>query len=496
MFKNYNIFKNVFSKNTLLDKEDFVAALLNKMKKETQYPSPAYKEKAGEIYWGENKFYMGNIYEDYSRSSPKEAKKFISTTFERFKIMMRNQDDDVPPFEEIISILLPSIRSRLYLETMQEHGKFPFRLMNDFVGVCISLNTEISIILPQQSYFETWGKDFDEVFNYAIQNLEAINEGGYEEIYPGVWRSMWKDGTDPSRILQANYFWDMDVKGDPVIFIPHREVLLVTGSEDKEGLEKALDFCEEYHGLNHSISAFLYTPVEMENGSYRLELFTVPNDHPLYERISELRGYAFEKECLALHDYLLEKEDKEYEKKQKKKNEIGPFLNFYKENSNHTQYWNARIKDLQIIINHGTLNSLGTTQVMECSSKNERDSRLEAELTSIKAQGYLQWDLKNAKSLYIKFRLTRRWEGTSEDLDKKYALIDLMDHYLSKIGFGYCADGEREDHFISILCVVLNSFSRTDDLVQVLKENDLLEGITITTREGGEDKIIWGLEES
>lgn len=308
MSQKFNIFTKIFRKDSLLNKKGFINALLKKMRKESRYPSPQYNEMTDYILWGENEFYMGNIYEDYSRSEPQNAEQFISTTFERFKITMNARgEDDILPFEEIVSILLPSIRSRLFLESMQQDEELPFRLMNDFVGVCISLETEISIMLPKQRYFEEWGKDFDEVFNYAIQNLEAVNEGGYEDIFPGVWRSMWKDGYDPSRILHTDRLWDRDIKGDPVLFIPHREVLLVTGSEDEEGLEFAIDFCEDYRGLNYSISGFPFMPVERENGQYSLELFSVPEDHSLYEKIKSLIMSSLEREALPVNAILKER---------------------------------------------------------------------------------------------------------------------------------------------------------------------------------------------
>ncbi len=279
----------------LLERNEFVNALLEKMRLETQYSPPIYNEETLTINWNGYQFFLGNIYEDYSRLTTKEAAKSLETTFNRIKSLMENEGTRFPSFEKEISSLLPVIRSRSYVESLQQDEKIPHRLLNEYIAVVISIDTESSIVIPKENWFEENDLDFDKAFNYAIQNLEAINEAEFEEIFDGVWRSPWKDGYDPSRILCGIYITkNLNIKGDPVIFIPHREVLIITGSEDIKGMDKAIEFCEEYHNLNRSITSIPFTMHEREDGNYSLDVFTVPEEHSLYKKISFLTQHLIQ----------------------------------------------------------------------------------------------------------------------------------------------------------------------------------------------------------
>ncbi|MBY0273402.1 MAG: DUF1444 family protein [Alphaproteobacteria bacterium] len=272
-----------------LNREEFINFLLEKMHLETQYAPPSYNEEAFTINWDGCELFIGNIYEDYLLLSPKEAAESLDHTFKKIKTLLKSENEELPSFEEAIPSLLPVIRSRAYVENLQQAEKIPYKLLNEHIAVVISIDTEASIAIPKDPWFEKNGVDFDIAFNYAIQNLEAINEGGFEEIFPGVWRSSWKDGYDPSRILCGIYTMkQLDINGDPVIFIPHREVLIITGSENMKGIEQSFDFCEEYHGLNRSITSLPFSMHEREDESYSLDVFEVSEDHPLYEKISSL----------------------------------------------------------------------------------------------------------------------------------------------------------------------------------------------------------------
>jgi len=258
------------------------------MRLETRYPPPIYDEETLTLDWNGYQFFLGNIYEDYSRLATKEAAKSLETTFKRIKSLVEREGTQFP-FEKEISSLLPVIRSRSYVENLLQDEKIPYRLVNEYIAVVISIDTESSIVILKENWFEENDLDFDKAFNYAIQNLEAINEAEFEEIFDGVWRSPWKDGYDPSRILCGiDTTKNLNIKGDPVILIHHREVLIITGSEDIKGMDKAIEFCEEYHDLNRSITRIPFTMLERDDGNYSLDVFTLPEEHPLYKKISFL----------------------------------------------------------------------------------------------------------------------------------------------------------------------------------------------------------------
>jgi hypothetical protein len=95
----------------LLERNEFVNALLEKMRLETQYSPPIYDEETLTINWNGYQFFLGNIYEDYSRLTTKEAAKSLET------------------------------------------------------AVVISIDTESSIVIPKENWFEENDLDFDKAFN-------------------------------------------------------------------------------------------------------------------------------------------------------------------------------------------------------------------------------------------------------------------------------------------------------------------------------------------
>jgi uncharacterized protein YtpQ (UPF0354 family) len=306
MKQNSNNYKKNFQ-DCLLDKMSFVNALLKKMRKEYQYFFPVYDETTRIIEWGGVDFFIENIYEDYSRYSGKKAETCLNQIFERLKSTLQIKEKNNTPFEDVIPLLLPIVRSRSYFENLQQFGKIPYKLLNEHLALGISIDTEASIALLKEATFEQWKKDFDVVYNYALQNLEAINnDDAIEELSPGVWRSTWKDGTDPSRILYAATQWRLKIKGNPVFFIPHREVFIMTGSNDTKGIEYAIDFCEDYHDLNRSIVSIPFTVQKREDGNYSLDTFTIYEDHPLYQKITHLIKQFYQREY-ALQESQFEK---------------------------------------------------------------------------------------------------------------------------------------------------------------------------------------------
>jgi hypothetical protein len=46
----------------------------------------------------------------------------------------------------------------------------------------------------------------------------------------------WQDNYDPARLLLLDKIRQPKIKGDPVILIPNRDSLLLTGSKDPKGL--------------------------------------------------------------------------------------------------------------------------------------------------------------------------------------------------------------------------------------------------------------------
>ena len=70
----------------------------------------------------------------------------------------------------------------------------------------------------------------------ARDNLWAISNRDFQLVAPGVHVSNWHDSYDASRLFLHDLIWQLPVRGSHVAMTPTRNDLIVTGSDDPEGL--------------------------------------------------------------------------------------------------------------------------------------------------------------------------------------------------------------------------------------------------------------------
>jgi hypothetical protein len=85
-----------------------------------------------------------------------------------------------------------------------------------------------------------WGASSDRCFELALENLEARSKESLVAVAEGLYHSPWQDCYDPARLICRGVLAPLQLKGDPVAFVPNWNHLFITGSEDLEGLAGAL----------------------------------------------------------------------------------------------------------------------------------------------------------------------------------------------------------------------------------------------------------------
>lgn len=90
-----------------------------------------------------------------------------------------------------------------------------------------------------------WGKSFDEVLDIAIGNLRDKSGQPMSAIQPGLYFSDWGDFFDASRMLLSDLLYRHPVAGAPVVMVPNRTCLLLTGDRDEAGLARMEQLAEE-----------------------------------------------------------------------------------------------------------------------------------------------------------------------------------------------------------------------------------------------------------
>jgi hypothetical protein len=100
----------------------------------------------------------------------------------------------------------------------------------------------VSMVSPEN--LKTWGVSFDELFETGLARLRNHTSPNFEK-QPGFYMGGWHDDYDNSRILIPEVFAPLDLDGDPVVCLPNRNLLLVTGSENHDGIKAMLKHAEE-----------------------------------------------------------------------------------------------------------------------------------------------------------------------------------------------------------------------------------------------------------
>ena len=158
-----------------------------------------------------------------------------------------------------------------------EAGIFAVSLVADFPDMEINVTP---------AHIESWGADFDGLLAHARSNL--LKRGGmegFEANRDGFFQSTWEDNLDGSRMLLPGVLKMLPVQGDPVVIMPSRDVLLVTGADEPAALAAALESAlNTVHHCNGPLNA---CPLRLRN--FQWEPLRLPSNHPARPLLSRAR---------------------------------------------------------------------------------------------------------------------------------------------------------------------------------------------------------------
>jgi hypothetical protein len=186
-------------------------------------------------------FNLTNIYREYCGAAADKQKTLLRNAVRSWFSRLKGVPDS---FEDAAPDLLPVVRNRSAFEfvrlrtQIEDMGtpNWPYRPLAEHLGVGLVFDLPESIVQIQQHQFDEWGVSFDEAFERAWRNLWEVSLDEFDSPRPGVWASPWRDNHDVARLLLPDLLKHHAVKGEPIVMLPNRDTLLLTGSEDAEGL--------------------------------------------------------------------------------------------------------------------------------------------------------------------------------------------------------------------------------------------------------------------
>ena len=238
---------------------------------------------------GGTTFFLGNVYANFC-NAPHSRRQAIVAEFVTAAASIPELPSIPSDFAAVKPSLMPVIRDAAYFSMIQllnrKNGNtkddpgLDVVLKNLAGGLVVGLayDTERNITSINRDFFEKWGVSLEEAFKVAKENLWEKTDPNRLAGQGGVYRGEWADSYDSSRILLTELIYRLSVDGDPVAFVPNRDLLWVTGTNNTAALAALLKGGLESHfKMGHPLSPDLYVLVD---GTWKVH---VPEDKSLRE---------------------------------------------------------------------------------------------------------------------------------------------------------------------------------------------------------------------
>lgn len=175
-----------------------------------------------------------------------------------------NQQDSEEEEVLLPENIMPVVRSSADMEYFRESGmgdKLVFKPYNDELYVFFVEDTETTVRYLVEDDLEVLGMSVEQVYRLAIENLSGNlpeikcngDNGLYSIVVGGTYESsliLWKE------LLSEKNF---PVEGEMVVSVPARDLILVTGSRDRENIGELVKIVEEcYEEWSYPVSPLLF----------------------------------------------------------------------------------------------------------------------------------------------------------------------------------------------------------------------------------------------
>jgi uncharacterized protein YtpQ (UPF0354 family) len=213
-----------------------------------------------------------------------------------------------PPEEyaDIRPDILPAVRSRAFFELarlrMFIEGSadtfLPYQTIGDDLAVGLVYDMPDSLRPISNKQLDLWDVTFYEALESARENLAQLhpmivgpNQG------EGTYVFATNDSYDSSRLILLDLIRQFQIKGDFIAMAPGREMLIVTGSEDRPGLEAMVELANKAFEQPRTVAG---VALRLDRDEW---VPWMPDAaHPLYDEFRLLRMRSFGK------DYAEQKE--------------------------------------------------------------------------------------------------------------------------------------------------------------------------------------------
>lgn len=234
--------------------------------------------------------FLHNVFQDYCQADAQGKETILSRFINAFAAESKIPTD----LEAAKAGFMPVLRdfryislSRLGLASrstadIQLTPELPFAPELNILCAC---DFQDSMSLVNQEKLLSWGVSLETAVQIAKENLrDRTNPNGFTELRDGVHLGTWNDSYESARLILTDYFYRLPLQGDPVAFIPNRDILFVCGELDVA----AMSFIVEEGARTHFENGYPLSPNLYVLRDGRWELF-LPTEPQVRRRLQEVQ---------------------------------------------------------------------------------------------------------------------------------------------------------------------------------------------------------------
>lgn len=287
-------------------KDQFAKMLLGEAAK--QGVTYEYDPKEFVLKNDKGRILLGNWHDHYCQANAEHKKKLISNF-----VATLQPPKEPSSLDEVGNNLITAVRERAMFAFTDLEGQASGRTkpldvasipLTKWFASTLVIDSPHTVAIVTGEQLKKWGVSIEEAAETGVNNLRNSTVPKFVQ-QEGYFRGTWDDDYDSSRILLPELFAGLPLDGDPVIVIPNRLTLMVTGSRQTDALKAMLAKAEEI--VSTIARPQNPAPLVIKNGV--IEDFTVPESSSVFHEVrratclAPLMYYNEQKELLEkLHE--------------------------------------------------------------------------------------------------------------------------------------------------------------------------------------------------
>lgn len=163
------------------------------------------------------------------------------------------------------------------------------------------------------------------------------------------------------------------------------------------------------------------------------------------------------------------------------------FIKLYKNNEKDTIYWETwNEDDKNATVHWGELGTLGEHTIVTAPAHTELREKINTQIAEKLNEGYTEIPLDSQYTVALTFKLAT-W-GTTDDLDRREEIRNILTEHLGWTGNGRCDDGDIGSGEMTLYADVVNPYLAIKTIPVEFKRTGVIESYYFTIMQG--DSII------